>query len=291
MISGTTVLNLLASIALLGSMYALVNVGFVLLYRSTGVPNFAQGQVAMFSGFILASAAPFGAGYFTGAIAAIACCALGGLLCYRLLMHRLLGATEFTKTIVTFMLAIVITQTCIMVWATDIRMVPQPTTASIKLGGWTFPLMTLVTVLITVALVVALAWFLDRTLTGIRLQALAENESLSVYAGIPVHRLAGIAWATAFGMAGVAGVLYSQRASIDLSTAEIGLIAFPAAVIGGLNSIEGTLIGALILATMQTVLNYYLGGSYGTIAIYGLMLGTIILRPQGLMGSLAARRL
>lgn len=289
--TSATLLNLAVSIVLLTSIYSLVNVGFVLLYRSTGVPNFAQGHIAMFGGFVVATVVGAGIGYVAGAATAIIATLAVGYVVYRLVMRSLLGAEEFTKAIVTFMLAVVVTQMCLMVWGTEPYDIEQPTRQALSLFGGRLPVMTIITLVVAVALVMSIAWFLEHTLTGTRLQALAENETLSVYAGISVHRLAAVAWAVSFATAGIAGVLYSQRAAIDLNTSEIGLVAFPAAVIGGLNSIKGTFVGALILAFVQTISNYVLGGSYGIIAVYILMLGVLALKPEGLMGSVATRRL
>jgi branched-chain amino acid transport system permease protein len=282
--------NLLISIVLLASIYALVNVGMVLLYRSTGVVNFAQGHLMMLAAFMMV-AIQLRAGYWPSFAILLLAMALVGALIYAFVMRFLVGASEFAKVITTLMLSIVLTQFVAIVFGGHIRRLVPPTNARIDLFGGMVLWSDLIIVAMTVILVVALMVFLGRTMVGSRLRALAGNEALAGYAGLSVHRLAALAWAIATAGAAVAGVAYAQHSSVNLSIAEVGLGAFPAAVIGGLNSIGGTMIGALLVAVLQTLTQFYLGAAEAQIISYGAMLLALIFIPHGLFGRVGHPRL
>jgi branched-chain amino acid transport system permease protein len=287
----TVALNLASSIALLACVYGLINIGFVLLFRTTGVPSFAQGHLAMLGGMVMFSAQRWLGGYLLPAIVTVAAAAAFGWLLYPFLMRFLLGAEEFTKAMVTFMLAIIVLQAATLGWGTQPHAIGQPLDTRIGVGDTNVSVMLFVTIFVLLALVALLYVVLEKTTTGVRMQALAENETLSMYAGIRVHRLSAVAWASAVALAAVAGILYSQKADINLLTAEVGLAAFPAAVIGGLSSIPGALVGGLALAATQGTVNYFVGGSYGLLVVYAATLLVLIARPQGLMGTVAGQRI
>lgn len=288
--SAELLINLLVSIVLLGSIYALVNVGMVLLYRSTGVVNFAQGHLMMLAAFIMV-VLEARLSYWPSFVTVLVAMASIGAVIYIVVMRFLVGAVEFTKVITTLMLSIILTQGAAMVFGGQIRRLPPPTDAQIRFLGGTLLWSDVIIVAMTVFLVVALMFFLGGTLVGSRLRALAGNEALAGYAGLNVHWLAALAWAIAAAGAAVAGVAYGQHSSVILSMSDAGLGAFPAAVIGGLNSIGGTLVGALLVAALQTVTQFYFGAAVAQIVSYGAMLLALIFIPHGLFGRVGAPRL
>jgi len=285
------VVTLGSSVLLLASVYGLVNIGFVLLYRTTGVPSFVQGHLVMLGGIIMATAQQLLGGYLLPLLVTIALTAILGWLLYQALMRFLSGSEEFIKAIVTFFLATVVVEITILGWGQGGHHIAQPISERFDVGRAHISAMIFVTLAVLSVLVVLLYLILERTITGIRMQAMAENESLSIYSGISVHRLSALAWAGAVALAAVAGISYSQQVDIDPSVADIGLAALPAAVFGGLNSIPGTLVGGLCFAILQTGVNYYLGGTTGFLAIYAATLVMLILRPQGLLGSVTGQRI
>lgn len=285
----TTAINLASASVLLAAIYCLVNTGLVLLYRSTGVLNFSQGQLVMLGAYVMSSV-KFGSYPLRLAIAAVAV-GIVSWISYHALIRRLTGADEFRKVVMSFMLAILLIQIIVLVWGTDTREVPNSTDAWFALGSAHVRWSVVIDACTAVVLAVGLTLFLSRTLSGLRMRALAANEELAAYRGIKVHRLAGLAWAIAGGGAALAGVMYAETTSVSLALSDILLLAFPAAVLGGLSSIPGSILGSVIMATLLTLCGYFLGGQWVNVMAYVVLLGVLIVRPFGLMGTSSAQRL
>ena len=285
----TTFINLASASVLLSAIYCLVNSGLVLLYRSTGVLNFAQGQLVMLGAYVMSSLAS-GTYALRLAIAAAAVAAVSWAS-YHLLIRRLSGEDEFRKVVLSFMLAVLLTQGMVLGWGTDSRQVATSTEATFGLGEAEVRLSVIVSAVTAAALALGLTWFLAKTITGLRMRALAANEELAAYGGTKVHRLAGLAWAIAGAGAALAGVMYAETTTVSLALSDILLVAFPAAVLGGLHSLPGSILGSVILATLLTFSGYFFGGEWVNILAYLVLLSVLVVRPFGLLGSPSAQRL
>jgi branched-chain amino acid transport system permease protein len=286
----TTVVNLIISATVLASIYALINVGFVLLYRTTGVINFAQGHFMLlgaFSMWALTQVLP----YLVSLLITIVIIAALGAAIHLVLMRYLLGAKEFTKVITTLMLATILLQVPAVLWGTEVRILESPTSSVIHMPGAQIQVSDLLIVIEAAVVVIVLMLFVNRTVVGTRMRAVASDETLAIYAGIRVHWLAAIAWGLTGAGAALAGISYAQRSGVGLSIPAVGLGAFPAVIIGGMDSIGGSLIGGVIVAFVQTVTTYQFGVVYGEVISYLLMLGVLLVLPTGLFGSVEGRRL
>jgi branched-chain amino acid transport system permease protein len=286
----TTVVNLIISATVLASIYALINVGFVLLYRTTGVINFAQGHFMLlgaFSMWALTQVLP----YLVSLLITIVIIAALGAAIYLVLMRYLLGAKEFTKVITTLMLATILLQVPAVLWGTEVRILESPTSSVIHMPGAQIQVSDLLIVIEAAVVVIVLMLFVNRTVVGTRMRAVASDETLAIYAGIRVHWLAAIAWGLTGAGAALAGISYAQRSGVGLSIPAVGLGAFPAVIIGGMDSIGGSLIGGVIVAFVQTVTTYQFGVVYGEVISYLLMLGVLLVLPTGLFGSVEGRRI
>jgi branched-chain amino acid transport system permease protein len=282
--------DLFANVVLLSAIFALVNVGLVVLYRSTGVLSFAQGHLLMFGAYIMSTLQPV-TGYWTALTVTVVVIAAMGLIIYVTTMRFMLGASEFEKVVMSFLVALVLTQIVAIVWGTQARSIYAPTDRVLSLGGGTLPWSSIISLFLAVGVVTALTLLVFRTVPGLRMRALAQNETLAVYSGMRVHRLSALAWVVAGATAAIAGVVYAQTSSVTFSLADIGLLAFPAAVLGGLKSIAGSLVGSIILATIFTLANYALGGVLGGSVVYLVMLAVLLVLPFGLFGRQTAQRL
>lgn len=282
--------NLAAGALLLASVYCLVNLGLVLLYRTTGVLNFALGQFVLIGAYILSSlVSPLG--YWLGLLVATLCMASIAWLSYQLLIRFMLGSSEFEKVIMTFMLAIVITQVVVMSWGVGNRQVRPSVSSTISVLGGRVPAYDLVAAGLAAGFVVGLLLFIFKTGVGLRLRAIGINETLATFNGARVHQLAGLAWAVAGATAAVAAAMYTQISAITLSIQDIGLLAFPAAVLGGLRSLGGSVVGSLMVGAILTTVDYYLGGQFAAIVLYAFLLLVLSVRPYGLFGRPEASRL
>jgi branched-chain amino acid transport system permease protein len=284
-------INLIVGIIVLAGVYAIANVGFVLLYKGTGVPNFAQGGLLMLGAYVMSTSGLVGHSYWPALL--LTCVIMGviGALIYVFVMRWMLGTVEFEKVVLTFVVASAITQIIELIWGTSTRAVPVSSSHQFMVGGGNVAVQSIESTAVILVVIVVLMVLLSRTLLGLRMRALAENESLAVYRGIRVHRLSAIAWIIAAICAAIAGVTYAEVSSVSLSMSDIGLLAFPAAVLGGLDSIGGTVVGALIIAAVLNLSQYYLGGVWGVVVEYGAMLVVLMVLPFGLFGSRSTRRL
>jgi branched-chain amino acid transport system permease protein len=285
-----TVINLSFGSLVLAAIFALVNAGFVMLFRTTGVLNFAQGYFMLLGAYLMAAIVHH-SGFWFGLLITLVGLGVVGYLAYLLLMRFTLTHEEFTKVVASLMLASLLAQVPPLIWGTNVRLLPPAMHGTLTWRGARISVTDVLTIVAAVIVVIVVVMFLDRTVTGVRMQAQAGNPALAIYSGIRVHRLSAIAWATAAVLGGLAGVAYAERTSVNLDLATIGLAAFPAAVIGGLASLGGTLVGGLIVAVVLTVSSYLFGAVTGDMLAYALMLGTLIVFPTGLFGHQTTKRL
>ena len=283
-------LQLALSAVTLAAVYALVNIGFVLLYRTTGVINFAQGQIMAIGAYLMATIAAQWS-YWPALVASALLVAAVGVVIYGLVMRFLVGRDEFTKVIATLLVSFILLQVINVGWGTQTRILEPPSTAGFTVAGASISVNSLIAIGFAAASVIALVLFLNRTVTGTRMQAVAQDEVLSLYRGIRLHWLAALAWGLAGASAGLAGIVYAQTASVSPELALIGLSAFPAAVIGGFNSFVGTIVGGLVVATLQTVAGYYTNAMVGNVGTWLLMVVILLVVPSGFFGRSVARRI
>lgn len=286
-----TAVTLIAGVIVLAGVYAITNSGLVLLYTGTGVPNFAQGALLMFGAYIASTQFAAGHNYWRALVVAAVATAVLGILVYFLFMRWLLGAAEFQKVILTFLVAYGITDAINWIWGTNPRSVPQATRKVFHAGGGAIRAQDLISTGVVIIVLIAVIAFVTRSLRGLRMRALAENEQLAVYRGIRVHGLAALAWVIAAACSGLAGVTYAETASVSLSISDVGLLAFPAAVLGGMDSLLGTVLGSVFVAAILTVAQFYLGGVWGEVVEYGAMLLVLLFLPYGFFGSRSTQRL
>jgi branched-chain amino acid transport system permease protein len=278
-----------------GSTYALIAVGFVILFRATQVVSFAQGA------FLLV-----GAEVFSDLIAhtgwpAIACllvsvAALGvlGGLTYLAAFRRLTGVDPIFIAVATIGLGTVIEVVSEMIWGTNGITIPQLYSGNQqKIAGWLYETPAGLAALVAAVVVYAAALaVLYGTRIGLRMRAAADNPGLSAYKGINVERVSLMAWAAAAGTAAIGGAVFLLGTQPVPSTVySLGLVAFPAIFLGGADSIVGAALGSLIIAFIQSVVVVQLGGQWQDAVSYAVLLGILLLRPQGILGRFEVSRL
>jgi branched-chain amino acid transport system permease protein len=271
------------------SLYALVSVGFVIVYRSTKVLDFAQGQLVLLGGFGAFTLAQFFHGnvYWT-LIFAIAASLLLGALIYLLILRPLLSAGVLVLVMLTIALSIVLTSVVSLIWGVNTRFiklnVPQH---PLHLGGGiTLSAVGLGTIIAAVVILGGAALVLRYTRFGAATRAAAENPLLATYRGVNVTAIAAATWGFAMATAMLAGVSFSMQTGLSASNAEtLGFAAFPAVMVGGLDSMGGALVGSLLLAEIQGLGVHYVGANFSEPVGYLLLLFFLLIRPTGLFGS------
>jgi branched-chain amino acid transport system permease protein len=282
-------MQLAVNIAVLASIYALVSYGYVLIYRTSRVLSLAHGELMMLGAYGLFTTASLFAGHPLVAIAVSALLALlVGVLVYVALMRRMTGEAVLAAVLTTIALGILLRGAMVLVWGAQERH-PLETlglaNASLALGSARISAAGLGLVLATACTYAALWAFLRYSVWGLRMRAAGQNPLLAAQRGIGLHGIYALAWGLATLTAGMAGMLIACDSALSQTMGVIGLKAFPAALVGGLDSLAGALAGSLIVASAEVLLIYYVDPLLSDVVPFAVLLGMLIVRPWGLFGS------
>ena len=285
-------LQLTISGAAIGCIYALIALGFVLIYKATETVNFAQGDLMMVGGFIgLTAMTVAGLPFILAFLATIAAMTLFGMATERLVLRPLLGQPAFTIVMVTIGLGYFARGVVTMIpyWGTETHTLPVPYKDEVLwLGeegsGLVISVEHLVIIAATVLLVALLYAFFRHTRLGIAMQATSQNQLAAFYMGIPVRRVNMLVWGLSAAICGVAGLLLAPITFVHANMGFVGLKAFPAAVVGGFGSSPGALVGGLIVGIVEQLAGFYLPEGFKDIAAYIVVLLMLAVKPNGLFG-------
>jgi len=264
-------LQLVANVVVLAAIYALVSTGYVLIYRASRVLNLAHGELMMVGAYFLVATA----GLFSGdpllALALAAVCGLVmGMVVYVVLMRWMTGEAVLAAVLITIALGILLRGLVILIWTTQ-QFYPGAT------FGWRNPVAILV--------YVGLFGFLQFTRWGVRMRAAGQNPLLAEQRGIRLHGVYAFAWGLSTFTASVAGMLMALDSGVESTMAIIGLKAFPAALVGGLDSLLGAVLGALIVAAAEIAAIQYVNPLLSDVVPFIVLLIVLAIRPWGLFGS------
>lgn len=281
--------NLLTGIAV-GSVFGMVALGFVLVFKSTDVLNFAHGEFLMIgSYFALTFLLDFQANFLL-AIVVIALLVGGlGIGLHYGIMKPLVGQPLFSVVLVTIGIAIVLRAALLIIYGPIERgritgALPGGDGA-FDIGGAVVPYVNVYMVVAAIISVGVFFWMFQRTRTGLQMRAVAENLEAAAAMGVSPNRVFATAWAAGALMAGIGGVLYANFTPvIDLNLSAVGLRAFPAAMIGGLDSVEGAIVGGIIVGVAEQMAVWQFGGDWRDVVAFGLMFLVLMVRPYGFFG-------
>lgn len=285
--------NLIGALAI-GSIYSLLAIGVVLVYRTTGVVNFAQGELVTIGAYayVVASAVSGSPALTMGA--AIAAGAISGAVFYFVVHILLRGRPELSLVVGTLAL-LTLVQATARLYATD-----RPYRADtwifgdrvVRLGEAVLPVNSLVIIGVTaLAGIFLLVWFTQTTI-GKAMAAVAEDPLRSAMSGISVRGILLLSWTGAGALAAVAGVLVSPVTGVfPTMGGSLVLSAVVGAVVGGFDSILGALVGGLLVGLLQTFAVVVVGGAYRDVAVFALLMLVLLLRPAGLFGSPELRKI
>lgn len=282
-------MQLAVNIAVLASIYALISCGYVLIYRTSRVLNLAHGELMMLGAYGLFTTASLFGSHPLLAIAASAVLALTvGVLVYVVLMRRMTGESVLAAVLTTIALGILLRGAMVLAFGAQ-EQHPLPLlgfeNASIAIGSARISAVSLTLVLATAAVYLGLWAFLRFTVWGIRMRAAGQNPLLAAQRGIGLHGIYALAWGLATLTAGLAGMLIASDAALDQTMVMIGLKAFPAALVGGLDSLLGALVGALVIAAAEVLLIYYVDPLLSDVVPFAVLLAMLVIRPWGLFGT------
>lgn len=282
-------MQLVVNIVVLASIYALIACGYVLIYRVSRVLNLAHGELMMLGAYLLlATASMFAATAALAITAAILLSATAGVLVYVLLMRRMTGEMVLAAILTTVALGILVRGLLALIWSSQQQYPAQalhlanPTLAfgNAHISTWSFVL-----VLANATVYLALFLFLRYGRWGMRMRAAGQNPLLAAQRGINLHGVYALAWAISTLTGSAAGMLMALDSGVTMSMPVIALKAFPAALVGGLDSLAGALIGALIVASAEVLLIYYVDPLLSDVIPFLVLIAMLIVRPWGLLGT------
>jgi branched-chain amino acid transport system permease protein len=269
-----------------GAIYALVALGFAIIYNASHVINFAQGEFVMIGGMAAAGFVEAGLPLPLAALFAVAGAMLVGLALEKLAVEPARGAPVVTLIIITIGASILLRGLATLVWDKKIHSVPAFSgEAPLRLGGATLLPQTLWVLGASVLTVALLWWFFNRTLTGKAILAVSHNRLAAQLMGISVRRVLLVSFGLSAALGALAGVLIAPISftSWDVGVM-LGLKGFAAAILGGMGSGPGAIIGGLALGLIESLGAGYLSSAYKDVFAFVIILAALIFLPDGLAG-------
>jgi branched-chain amino acid transport system permease protein len=278
---------------LAGVMYSLVALGFVLIYKASGVFNFAQGAMVFFAALTFVSFVERGLNFWLAFAVTLAVMIALGFAIERLMLRPLVNQPQITLFMATIGLAYFIEGLAQGLWGAQVHAIELPikdvpfTVAGVNVSQFDLFISGTAGVL-----VIALAAFFNYTRIGRALRAVADDHQAALSIGIPLERIWAIVWAVAGFVALVAGLLWGSRTGVQFALTFTALKALPVLILGGFESIAGAIVGGLIIGASEKLAEVYIGSSIGlNIGTgienwfpYALAMVFLLIRPEGLFG-------
>ncbi len=285
-------LQLIVNGAAGGCIYGLIALGFVLIYKATELVNFAQGDIMMLGGFAAFSFITWlGFNYWIGGLCAIAVTAAFGFLLDVLVIRRVMGQPQFAVVMLTLGLGFIFRAAAGIIWGYDSVGYETPfTNKTVNIHGFVLGYDSLSIIGGTVLLCAVLYLFFNRTRLGVAMQAASQNQLAAYYMGIPVRTIFSLIWAISAGVSAAAAILLTPVSMIDVNMGFLGIKAFAAAVLGGFGSIPGALVGGVIIGIAEQLAGFYLPAGFQDVTSNVVLLGALILLPQGLFSERIVKR-
>ena len=279
----------------LGLIYALIAVGYTMVYGVIELINFAHGEVYMFGAFICVTLINIvGLPLFPAIAASMGCCALMGVLIDRIAYKPLRKAPRLAALITAIGVSIFLQNVAIMIPTWGSRPVPFPRAAvprafsetAFAIGSVNISGLQLFIYGVTIAMMIGLTLIINKTRIGTAMRALAQNPVSAALMGINVNRVISFTFALGSGLGGAAGILVAMYYNTLSATMgyNAGVKAFAAAVLGGIGSIPGAMLGGVILGVAETLGAGYVSSQYRDGLGYAVMIAVILIRPSGLLG-------
>ena len=271
----------------LGAIYAVVALGFVLVYKSTDVLNLAHGEFLMLGAyFALTFLISENLNFFLGVFVLLLVMLIFGLVVHYGIMRRMVGQGFFAIVLITLGIATIIRALLLIFYGPTERgrldLLPQ---GSFEVGGATVRHVDLIIFAVVAACVLLFFLFFKYTRLGLHMRAVADDIEAAAAMGIDPDKVYAMTWAAAMVMAGVGGLLFGHvTGAIDRSIEAIGLRAFPAAVVGGLTSLGGSIVGGLVVGVIEQFANGHLGTKWREPVAFSVMFVVLLVRPTGLWG-------
>jgi branched-chain amino acid transport system permease protein len=290
-------LQLVINGLVVGSIYALVAMGFVIIYKSTSVLNFAQGEFLLLGAYVsLVLLTRYHVPFYAAVVLTLAFAVVLGLAIERLILRPMIGEPVVSVIMVTLGLSSILRAVVQGIWGTDTRPFPEIfPSAPLMLGPVPVSRAYAWSVGCVVVLLIAFSLFFRYSRFGIAMRATAFSQQVALSMGIPVRHMFALAWAIAAVVSAIGGILLGAvRTGVDQSLALIGLKVLPVVILGGLDSILGAIVGGLAIGVLENLAGGYLdpllGGGVKEVAPFVILVLILMIKPYGLFGKVRIER-
>jgi len=283
-------LLLMSNGILIGLMYSLIALGFVLVYKATDAINFAQGEFVMIAGLVVAgSLGAWGAPLWLAVALGLVGMIVFGFALERVVLRKLIGRPAIAVVMATIGLASILRGIGPSTLGAGTRALPLPIPDEpFVLGPLLVPPIQVLGALVSLMFLTGFGWFFLKSRNGIAMRAVADNQQVAMAMGINVERYFGLAWAMTGVVSTLGGVLWGNLLGVDVNLSLVGFKVFPVVILGGLDSIPGAIVGGLIVGLVENVaagyVDPYVGGGTKDFAPYVLMIAALMIRPYGMFG-------
>jgi len=275
---------------MVGSIYALVALGWVLIYKCSGVLNLAMGEMTLIGAYVSLSFYSMGIPFLPALFLSLVVGLILGILTERIFLDKLIGEPVLTVIMVTVGLSFFFKGMIELIWGTDTRVFTPPVFSiePIRIGPVIVGQAYLWSFVAAIILLIIFVCFFKYTRWGLAMQATADDEMAALSIGVSARFVYAAAWAIAFMAAGVGGTLLGNINGLNISVGYLGLLVLPAVVLGGLNSVPGAIVGGIAIGILQNLcgayLDRYFPGGIKEIAPFVFMAIFLLFKPHGLWG-------
>ena len=269
-----------------GAILALAALGFVLIYKATGVINFAQGEFLLIGAYSFYTAfvvmqLPIVLALLVGVLVAV----IVGVVVERFILRPMVGQSHISIIMVTIGLASVLSAIVQMFFGTNPRsMPPILPRGSVDILGGSVPVNRLWAIVICAVVLILLTWFFQKSRHGVAMRAVADDQQAAMTVGISVRRVFALSWALAAVSALIAGVTLADVTTVEMNIVNFGLLVFPVVIMGGLDSVPGTIVGGLTIGLVTQFVSGYMDPGLAEIVPYIVLVLVLLVRPYGVFG-------
>ena len=281
---------------MIGGIYALVALGWTVIFKTSGVLNLATGEMALIGGYVCLMLYVAGVPFVLAVAGAVLIGVILGFGTERLFLRPMIGEPHLSVIMITVGLAFAFKGVIQIIWGADTRVFTPAVfpIMPLTIGPISVSQVFLWSFILSVVLMGFLILFFQRTRTGLAMQATADDETAAMSVGVSPKRVYGWSWALAFVVVGVGGALLGNINGLNIGVAFLGLLVLPAVVIGGLNSIPGAIVGGLIIGVLQNLGDFYISPflpGIKDIFPFLVMLVVLLFLPYGLWGWIKIERM